>query len=313
MMMQFLVSMAENLVLTTENFDKHQVKIVKFCNTWAENCPEFEPIWASFASEQKDVQVGEVNCDFQVPICSKYQIPRIPYVKLFIDGEVYDYMGVKNSSAALSAYVQFMLKPQFVFTDIQSCEQQFKSNYFVLYTPQLENPNFKQFKGSINLCTIKSDTLKFVSIHEETEFYSGDYSLDSLSYFVKMSMLGPVPEYTHESAKKLNLKNVSALLLNSFEHQELIQQLKNGSFNHKNEFNLVWANGHLQFMFGFEIMNEIPMGVVFNEKEGKIDSYFKKKYEGGNAMEFMNQFVQEVVEGKIPLTKVERGRRHDEL
>ncbi|CAL6028519.1 Hypothetical_protein [Hexamita inflata] len=74
------------------------------------------------------------------------------------------------------------------------------------------------------------------------------------------------------------------------------------------------VNGHLQFMFGFGVqMNEIPMGVVFNEKEGKIESYYKKKYEGGDAMEFMNQFVQEVVEGKIPLTKVERGRRHDEL
>ncbi|CAL6028517.1 Protein_disulfide isomerase [Hexamita inflata] len=187
------------------------------------------------------------------------------------------------------------------------------SIYLFIY-PQLENPSFKQFKGSINLCTIKSDALKFVSINEETEFYSGDYSPESLNYFVKMAMLGPVPEYTHESAKKLNLKNVSALLLNSFEHQELIQQLKNGSFNHKNEFNLVWANGHLQFMFGFGVqMNEIPMGVVFNEKEGKIESYYKKKYEGGDAMEFMNQFVQEVVEGKIPLTKVERGRRHDEL
>ncbi|XP_020552346.1 protein disulfide isomerase-like 5-1 isoform X1 [Sesamum indicum] len=86
---------AEVITLTTETFsDKVQEKdtawFVKFCVPWCKHCKNLGTLWEDLGKEMEgedEVEIGEVDCATNKPVCSKVDIHSYPTFKLFYNGE----------------------------------------------------------------------------------------------------------------------------------------------------------------------------------------------------------------------------------
>ncbi|KAK4440769.1 protein disulfide-isomerase 5-1 [Sesamum alatum] len=96
---------AEVITLTTETFsDKVQEKdtawFVKFCVPWCKHCKNLGTLWEDLGKEMEgedEVEIGEVDCATNKPVCSKVDIHSYPTFKLFYNGEeVTKYQGVRD-------------------------------------------------------------------------------------------------------------------------------------------------------------------------------------------------------------------------
>lgn len=89
--------MAENTVaLTDDNFNNQVIKsshpvLVDFWAPWCSPCVAIAPTLEALAEEYKGrVTIGKMNVDENANIPSTYGVRSIPYLALFIDGEVVD-------------------------------------------------------------------------------------------------------------------------------------------------------------------------------------------------------------------------------
>ncbi|XP_073056513.1 protein disulfide isomerase-like 5-1 [Primulina eburnea] len=96
---------AEVIALTTETFnDKVQEKdtawFVKFCVPWCKHCKNLGTLWEDLGKEMEgedEIEIGEVNCGTNKPVCAKVDIHSYPTFKLFYNGEeVVKYQGARN-------------------------------------------------------------------------------------------------------------------------------------------------------------------------------------------------------------------------
>ncbi|KZV35145.1 protein disulfide-isomerase 5-1 [Dorcoceras hygrometricum] len=96
---------AEVIALTTDTFsDKVQEKdtawFVKFCVPWCKHCKNLGTLWEDLGKEMEgedEIEIGEVDCGTNKPVCSKVDIHSYPTFKLFYNGEeVVKYQGVRN-------------------------------------------------------------------------------------------------------------------------------------------------------------------------------------------------------------------------
>ncbi|KAG8387719.1 hypothetical protein BUALT_Bualt02G0050700 [Buddleja alternifolia] len=86
---------AEVITLTTETFsDKVQEKdtawFVKFCVPWCKHCKNLGTLWEDLGKEMEgedEIEIGEVDCATNKPVCSKVDIHSYPTFKLFYNGE----------------------------------------------------------------------------------------------------------------------------------------------------------------------------------------------------------------------------------
>ncbi|KAL0390139.1 UNVERIFIED_CONTAM: protein disulfide isomerase-like 5-1 [Sesamum calycinum] len=86
---------AEVITLTTETFsDKVQEKdtawFIKFCVPWCKHCKNLGTLWEDLGKEMEgedEVEIGEVDCATNKPVCSKVDIHSYPTFKLFYNGE----------------------------------------------------------------------------------------------------------------------------------------------------------------------------------------------------------------------------------
>ncbi|CAA0811966.1 Protein disulfide-isomerase 5-1 [Striga hermonthica] len=96
---------AEVITLTAETFsDKVQEKdtawFVKFCVPWCKHCKNLGTLWEDLGKEMEgedEIEIGEVDCATDKPVCSKVDIHSYPTFKLFYNGEeVTKYQGARD-------------------------------------------------------------------------------------------------------------------------------------------------------------------------------------------------------------------------
>ncbi|XP_057782699.1 protein disulfide-isomerase 5-1 [Salvia miltiorrhiza] len=96
---------AEVITLNSEIFnDKMQEKdtawFVKFCVPWCKHCKNLGTLWEDLGKEMEgedEIEIGEVDCGTDKPVCSKVDIHSYPTFKLFYNGEeVAKYQGTRD-------------------------------------------------------------------------------------------------------------------------------------------------------------------------------------------------------------------------
>ncbi|ORZ17800.1 thioredoxin-like protein [Absidia repens] len=84
---------AESFKLATQD----RPYFVKFYAPWCPHCQHLAPIWEQMAKElTNQIDVGEVNCDDHRDVCHQNQIDGFPTLKLFANGQVYEYSGDRS-------------------------------------------------------------------------------------------------------------------------------------------------------------------------------------------------------------------------
>ncbi|XP_024982521.1 protein disulfide isomerase-like 5-1 isoform X2 [Cynara cardunculus var. scolymus] len=89
------VSRAEVITLTETTFsdkvkEKDTAWFVKFCVPWCKHCKSLGSMWEDLGKtmELEDaIEVGEVDCGANRPLCSNVKIGSYPTFKLFYNGE----------------------------------------------------------------------------------------------------------------------------------------------------------------------------------------------------------------------------------
>ncbi|KAJ9540390.1 hypothetical protein OSB04_026896 [Centaurea solstitialis] len=99
------LSTAEVITLTETTFsdkvkEKDTAWFVKFCVPWCKHCKGLGSVWEDLGKtmEQEDaIEVGEVDCGTNKPLCSNVKIGSYPTFKLFYNGEeVARYRGARD-------------------------------------------------------------------------------------------------------------------------------------------------------------------------------------------------------------------------
>ncbi|KAG6393040.1 hypothetical protein SASPL_147270 [Salvia splendens] len=78
--------------------EKDTAWFVKFCVPWCKHCKNLGTLWEDLGKEMEgedEIEIGEVDCGTDKPVCSKVDIHSYPTFKLFYNGEeVAKYQGV---------------------------------------------------------------------------------------------------------------------------------------------------------------------------------------------------------------------------
>ncbi|XP_054813167.1 protein disulfide isomerase-like 5-1 [Prosopis cineraria] len=85
----------EVIPLTADTFsdkikEQHTAWFVKFCVPWCKHCKNLGSLWDELgkAMEGEDeIEIGEVDCSINKPVCGKVDIHSYPTFKLFYNGE----------------------------------------------------------------------------------------------------------------------------------------------------------------------------------------------------------------------------------
>ncbi|XP_076887140.1 protein disulfide-isomerase 5-1-like [Bidens hawaiensis] len=100
-----LDSRAEVITLTETTFsdkvkEKDTAWFVKFCVPWCKHCKSLGSLWEDLGKTMEgedEIEVGEVDCGTNKPLCSKVKIGSYPTFKLFYNGEeVARYRGTRD-------------------------------------------------------------------------------------------------------------------------------------------------------------------------------------------------------------------------
>ncbi|KAI6669355.1 hypothetical protein NL676_004240 [Syzygium grande] len=96
---------AEVITLKADTFsdkikEKDTAWFVKFCVPWCKHCKNLGSLWEDLGKEMEgedEIEIGEVDCGTNKPVCSKVDIHSYPTFKVFYDGEeVAKYQGPRN-------------------------------------------------------------------------------------------------------------------------------------------------------------------------------------------------------------------------
>ncbi|KAJ2601350.1 hypothetical protein H4R99_003044 [Coemansia sp. RSA 1722] len=98
----------EVVTLTRQNFAERTAAgpwFIKFYAPWCGHCKHLAPTWIKLAEAAKGkVNVGEVNCDEDNTLCTKYNVQGYPSLKLLWEGEAVEF----KSSRDLDTMVGFI-------------------------------------------------------------------------------------------------------------------------------------------------------------------------------------------------------------
>ncbi|KAL8210449.1 hypothetical protein R6Q57_004886 [Mikania cordata] len=98
-------SRAEVITLTESTFsdkvkEKDTAWFVKFCVPWCKHCKNLGSLWEDLGKTMEgedEIEVGEVDCGTNKPLCSKVKIGSYPTFKIFYNGEeVARYRGARD-------------------------------------------------------------------------------------------------------------------------------------------------------------------------------------------------------------------------
>ncbi|KAK6936005.1 Thioredoxin domain [Dillenia turbinata] len=108
-----MATTAEVITLTTDTFsdkvkEKDTTWFVKFCVPWCKHCKNLGSLWEDLGKVMEvedEIEIGEVDCGTDKPVCTKVDIHSYPTFKLFYNGdEVAKYKGPRDVES-LKAFV----------------------------------------------------------------------------------------------------------------------------------------------------------------------------------------------------------------
>ncbi|KAJ0729232.1 putative Thioredoxin domain-containing protein [Helianthus annuus] len=70
--------------------EKDTAWFVKFCVPWCKHCKNLGSLWEELGKTMEgedEIEVGEVDCGTNKPLCSKVKIGSYPSFKVFYNGE----------------------------------------------------------------------------------------------------------------------------------------------------------------------------------------------------------------------------------
>lgn len=184
----------------------------------------------------------------------------------------------------------------------------------MLYTDNLENKHFQQFKGKNSICAIESNETKFVVIRDGDRIeYSGDLeNEDELKNFVDTNKISYLPELSQETYGALAKKNITTLVV-SFsdpEQMKLVDELRSHikEFPESPIFNIAYINGDTweRYIETFKphSKKDYPFILVINPNDDK--TYWSKPIEGKPVAEVIAELHKEIeVDGVKPVNKDE--------
>nr|AFK35873.1 unknown [Lotus japonicus]AFK39911.1 unknown [Lotus japonicus] len=101
----FLLTQSEVITLTSDTFsdkikEKDTAWFMKFCVPWCKHCKNLGSLWDDLGTAMEgedEIEIGEVDCSTEKPVCSKVDIHSYPTFKVFYDGEeVARYQGTRD-------------------------------------------------------------------------------------------------------------------------------------------------------------------------------------------------------------------------
>ncbi|KAG0502778.1 hypothetical protein HPP92_002850 [Vanilla planifolia] len=108
----FLKASAEVITLTSDTFtdkvkEKDTVWFVKFCVPWCKHCKKLGTLWEDMAKAiegEDEIEIGEVDCSLNKPICTKVDIHSYPTFKIFYDGDEFARYKGKRDVESLKSF-----------------------------------------------------------------------------------------------------------------------------------------------------------------------------------------------------------------
>lgn len=96
-------------VLTADNFDKNVLSdpanglwFLKFYAPWCGHCKKMAPTLDKVAPYLSGkMAIGKIDCTQYKPLCSRYGVSGFPTLKVYRDGDVFDYPGERHADAII--------------------------------------------------------------------------------------------------------------------------------------------------------------------------------------------------------------------
>lgn len=131
----------EVVKLTTETFDSFLSQgpaFVKFFAPWCGHCKKLAPTWSQLARHmQHKLNVAEVNCDDQKPLCSSQSITGYPTLLYYAHGAKTEYTGNRKYDQ-LVAFSEHASNPTMQAIEASQLEEVIRDKpviYLLLHTP----------------------------------------------------------------------------------------------------------------------------------------------------------------------------------
>ncbi|KAI6119926.1 thioredoxin-like protein [Pisolithus croceorrhizus] len=127
--------------LTTESFDSFLSQgpaFVKFFAPWCGHCKKLAPTWSQLARHmQHKLNIAEVNCDDQKPLCSSQGIPGYPTLLYYAHGVKTEYTGGRKYDQ-LVAFSEHASHPTMQIIEASQLDEVIRDKpviYLLLHTP----------------------------------------------------------------------------------------------------------------------------------------------------------------------------------
>lgn len=102
-----VVELTESTFNATVNLGMHDTWFVKFYAPWCGHCKRLSPIWDRLAVELAgSVRVAKVDATAEETLAEQWDVYSYPDLKLFIEGEVFEYTSGDRSLDALVAFAR---------------------------------------------------------------------------------------------------------------------------------------------------------------------------------------------------------------
>ncbi|CAA6661810.1 unnamed protein product [Spirodela intermedia] len=151
---------AEVITLTSETFsdkvkEKGTVWFVKFCVPWCKFCKNLGNLWEELAKSvevEDEIEIGQVDCSVDKPVCTKTDIHSYPTFKVFYDGK--KFRNTKNlQKVALEAFTARESHPASNFRTA-FCSK--------IHLPSSHHPKIALYASNLQLLDLESDNLQFI-------------------------------------------------------------------------------------------------------------------------------------------------------
>lgn len=127
------------VALTKENIAELTANgpwFIKFYAPWCGHCQHLAPTWIDLAQTTKGkVNIGEINCDDEGVLCSKYKVQSYPSLKMVWEGQITEFKGARDLDSMVAFVEKSLAKPHLVKSamDVQQAQKEHEVVYVLAH------------------------------------------------------------------------------------------------------------------------------------------------------------------------------------